>query len=319
MDFQNNNYKTCQLCRGRVKLLIKRIDKYDYYYCTKCSLIFSKPLPSDKEIKEFYDYYFFGKLAEEQMKVYISQVNSNVKKIIKDIKKFINTENVNLLDYGAGNGVYSYCFSINGFNVTYCDFDKKVCEYAKQTFKNRFKVIYLENSNRMLFKKKYDIIFCNQVIEHVKDYLLLLRNFKEILKPNGLLILTTPNQMSKDIIFKPVILKVYLKMTTNSSWPIKQFFKFLKRPWICCDPPRHIYSFNVINIEIALKRADLLPLKIFSEFSINPHYNVKKIKFKNLIELSLLFLSEIGSRIIRFFDPQKYFGDNVVVFAQNVS
>lgn len=215
--------------------------------------------------------------------------------------------------------VFIHIDSINGFNVTHTDFDKKVCEYAKRRFKNRFKVIYLGNSNRVLFTEKYDIIFCNQVIEHVKDYLSLLRDFKELLKPNGLLILTTPNQMSKDIIFKLLMLKIYLRKTTNSSLPIKQFIKFLKKPWICCDPPRHIYSFNVINMKIALERVGLLPLKVFSEFSINPHYSLKNIKFKNLIEFFLLFLSEIGSRIIRFFDLRKYFGDNVVIFAQKAS
>lgn len=64
-DFRNNNFKNCQLCKGKVKLLINRIDKYDYYYCTNCSLILSKPLPSDKEIKEFYEQRFIDKPSEE--------------------------------------------------------------------------------------------------------------------------------------------------------------------------------------------------------------------------------------------------------------
>jgi SAM-dependent methyltransferase len=81
------------------------------------------------------------------------------------------------------------------------------------------------------------------VVEHVHDPLQLLAECRRILKPNGTLVIITPN---------------------SDSWAHRHF----GRDWRGLEPPRHIRVFNSANIKGLLESVGLRPVRI-STLAIN--------------------------------------------------
>jgi len=315
----------CLICDNDLMFIAKRKDKYSYYRCKKCGLITCFPKPTDREIQNYYTGFFSNKKPFEGKKFNLisDSVFDDVKKISSDIKKIkdFNKKNISLLDFGGGRGFYSNAFQKSGFNVTLFEIDEESIEYVRKHF-NNFKVV-----NKLSSKNKFDIIYCNHVIEHCKEPDLFLRDLKKYLKKNSLLIITTPNQECREFYFRPPWLMHYLSGITG-----KKFYKlpyaasrFLKYPWICCDPPRHLYSFNKNNFARLLKKEKFTPLKIFTEYSTMQYYtmkfncNLKIDSVKSIFRFFHNLYALAGIRFLKFIDKNNDFGSGLVAYAENKS
>lgn len=103
---------------------------------------------------------------------------------------------INLLDYGCGDGYWPLFFSqFSACKVTGVDYNPLRLERARSIVKNaNFIEADLLKKNKTL--KKNDIVFCSQVVEHIKDDVSFLKNIRNHLKQDGVLILGTPNEGS---------------------------------------------------------------------------------------------------------------------------
>jgi 2-polyprenyl-3-methyl-5-hydroxy-6-metoxy-1,4-benzoquinol methylase len=128
--------------------------------------------------------------AEEQLRWEIIQ------DFLNEIGSLADLSHPKILDIGCGRGWMSNLLSFYG-ETTGIEPVKAVVKYAKKLFPNinfRYgKAEDLITEGKTLF---YDIVVCSEVIEHIphtekKGFLLKIR---ELLKPNGFLILTTPRK-----------------------------------------------------------------------------------------------------------------------------
>jgi len=113
------------------------------------------------------------------------------------IKREIDKKgSVSLLDYGCGDGYWSLVFSrFSDCKVTGVDYNPLRLERAKANAKNaRFIEMDLSNPNANI--GKFNIVFCSQVVEHIKDDISFLRGIGDYLKKDGVVILGTPNEGS---------------------------------------------------------------------------------------------------------------------------
>lgn len=312
----------CLICKNELKFIIKRNDKYSYYKCKNCNLITCFPKLSDEELKEYYTGFSNEESVEEKVfEIRKKRVEDDVERIVRDmkeIKDFNKKNNLTLLDFGGGVGFYSNGFSKQGFDVTLFEIDKKSIDYVKKHF-NNFKI-----TDKLSNEDKFDIVYCNQVIEHVKYPDLFLQELKNHIKEGGLLIITTPNQQAKEFYFRPLWFLYYLKrITGNKIYRIpKTMISFIKSPWICCDPPRHLYSFNKRNIQMLLKNENLIPIKVFTEYSTMQYYTLKSNcnlnirKPKDVLRFIHNIYAIIGISFIKFLDKQNKFGGGLIAYAE---
>ncbi|MBU0953699.1 MAG: class I SAM-dependent methyltransferase [Nanoarchaeota archaeon] len=92
-----------------------------------------------------------------------------------------------LLDAGCGKGQLVNAASLLGFTVTASDID--VTEY-----KGNESFVAADLNKHLPFEdEKFSIVSCVEVIEHIESPWSLIKEFHRILKPSGILILTTPN------------------------------------------------------------------------------------------------------------------------------
>lgn len=104
-----------------------------------------------------------------------------------------------LLDIGCGVGRTSFMAALQGFNVIGVDIERKAINVAKTSAKklNLEKKCVFDHGNilkqKKLYNKKFDVIICSEVIEHVSRPQKIINLAFRLLKKNGLFILTTPH------------------------------------------------------------------------------------------------------------------------------
>lgn len=132
-----------------------------------------------------------------------------------------------LVDVGCGNGTLIERLKNLGWRVEGVELDGLAAQVARR---RNLEVYYGTLEARNYPDESFDAVTISHVIEHVYDPLQLLRECHRILKPQGRLIVATPNL---------------------SSWGHKYF----KAAWLGLDPPRHLQVFTSSLLVLLAKRA----------------------------------------------------------------
>lgn len=149
----------CKICGFEDENL--NINSILYHKCLKCGFLSkddSHILSSEEEHKRY-------RLHNNNDEGYYNYQ----KKFFLQIEPYLFGD---VLDYGCGdNHILANIISSNGYNSSYYD-------------------LYFYNENSVL-EKLYDVIILEEVIEHIKDPLLLLKKLKLLLNVSGKLIIRT--------------------------------------------------------------------------------------------------------------------------------
>ncbi|QQK08630.1 class I SAM-dependent methyltransferase [Miniphocaeibacter halophilus] len=116
---------------------------------------------------------------------------------VKYIKKYLKYSD-NILDLGAGTGIYSLYFNKLGHEVTAVELVEKHCNIINEKSKEKIKVV---NSDALSYMKtlpddSMDIIFCFGPMYHMEDYnerLELLKECKRVIKEEGKIFISIIN------------------------------------------------------------------------------------------------------------------------------
>ena len=124
---------------------------------------------------------------------------------IKGNKKYRPLIGLNAVDIGCGGGILSQSLARLGANVLGIDASAENCKAAEQARQNDFSFnsAYYDNGSTLKFqcrtsdalaltcREKFDIVCAVEVIEHVNDASLFLDSCHSLLKPGGILIMST--------------------------------------------------------------------------------------------------------------------------------
>jgi SAM-dependent methyltransferase len=148
--------------------------------------------------------------------------------------------NSRLLDIGCGNGVMLDRMKLLGWDVEGIETDPVACKLANA---KHSKVYLSELAGRKYADDHFDVIILNHVLEHANDPIRLTKECHRILKPNGKIIIVTPNALSFG-------------------------HRHFKESWRGLEPPRHIFIFNTKNIRIIAEE---------SGFDINRYHLISRV------------------------------------------
>jgi 2-polyprenyl-3-methyl-5-hydroxy-6-metoxy-1,4-benzoquinol methylase len=134
-----------------------------------------------------------------------------------------------LLEIGCGSGHQLEFLRQLGWQVEGLDLDPTAVEIAS----SRGLAIHLGSLKEQKFPdRSFDAVVSSHVIEHVHDPTGLLAECRRILRPDGKLVIITPN---------------------TASWGHAWF----RSNWLHLDPPRHLHLFNPTSLRRAAKDAGL--------------------------------------------------------------
>lgn len=157
-----------------------------------------------------------------------------------------------VLDVGCGSGVVADLLASMGAVVTGVDANAKAIEFARATFRRAnldFRCAYVEELDYA--SASIDGIYCLEVIEHLYQQQVhaLLATFARLLRPGGVLTLTTPNY--------------------RGIWPVIELAMDRLRLAAPMAEHQHVTRFDRASLRQALVGADweILRLATFSTFA----------------------------------------------------
>ncbi len=114
-------------------------------------------------------------------------------KILKKIFTKYIKENYKVLDVGCGRSLFTEIKQNWLFQIYAGDIEYSLILSRKKEFSNINWLIM--DANQLPFKREsFDVIFAGEIIEHMPEPIITLSEWRNMLHPGGLLILTTPNK-----------------------------------------------------------------------------------------------------------------------------
>lgn len=135
-----------------------------------------------------------------------NQILARNEKIANLIQKFAPT-GAEVLDIGCG------CKTLSKFVMNYTGVD--IEDYGLKI--RHFYKVDLDNEWLLFDAHSFDVIVCSEVLEHLFNIINLLKDMQRILKPEGILIITLPNELTIDRRIKLLFSKT-LKIDIDHKW-----------------------------------------------------------------------------------------------------
>ena len=290
MNNINLNKKLCPLCEAEANEnnivdIVENIweNNKNVYECSNCKLYFIDE-PSQSEIEFLYNSDFYArnnniiyKFIDAKMK-YARALNR-----FNYIKKFIKkTDNLNVLEIGASDGLLLSIFKKENFNVFGYELNENARKEALKKYDIKMKDDFLKDKN--IDKNKYNIVIMSHILEHFTNPKYILNSVHNFIG-GGV----------NDILFIEIPYTPNYKIVSKDD--MKIFFE-----------TEHTVHFNEKNISLLMKECNFRILDIcYNEYNINDN-NLKKniwlgkFDFKSSINF-LYFISKIC------FNPKNAFID----------
>ncbi len=176
----------CPVCGNDsfTSLFLKRGEPF--VKCNNCSLVLINPRPDYEKIRETYDNDYsrdYANKADKKLKRSLRRVKL-VKKKFNSIGRW--------LDIGCSAGFVVKAASKSGFDAFGVDVEPWGINYGKTNLGlNNLSTGLIEEQDYP--KEFFDVISLYDVIEHVPDLNILVKELKRILAPNGVIDIITPD------------------------------------------------------------------------------------------------------------------------------
>lgn len=226
--------------------------------CNNCHLIYYTPQPSLRELEEFYNSETYRSEFSESLMSGPEFATNRYLQFEKSLKKYVpqilTQSSRKLLDIGCGTGHFLKVAEQHSWEVEGIEISSKAAQDASKKIHGE---IFVGDLLSIDFSThNYDVITLYHVIEHLLDPICFLRRIKELLKPNGILFLETPN--------------------INSIG-----FKLTQEKWSHLIPPEHIIYFQPDSLSFALKKTDFTSNYIYT---ISPQIIESLQKYPHIVQ-----------------------------------
>lgn len=226
---------TCILCGSdNCRIYFDNIkEKFCIVKCDLCGLVYIHPQPSEYQIKKLYDEsYYDGWGLQHDWDAVQRIKNLTFHKRFNEIEKY--KSGGRFLDVGCAMG-----FSLEvAQERNWEPHGVEISEYSSTIAKKKFgKAVFngrLEEAN--FESESFDVILMSDLLEHVPNPNLILIEARRILKPGGLIAITTPNIASVSSIL-------------------------MKEQWVNIKF-EHLFYFSPTTIKLLLEKNNFYVLKI---------------------------------------------------------
>lgn len=302
----------CKACGEKELRKIYLYDEYSILKCPKCGTGVASPIPDEHVIENFYNG-FLSSLSKEE----VLKKAPLAKKFFNRIK-LTSPNNLNFLDLGGGEGLFSHAFEYYSFGTsTYVDRDPKSCEFVKKNLNiNKVLTGDVNNLFTILNEDRYDVIYSRHLIEHLADPFEAIEKSIQILQHNGLAIHQCPNADSLEyLVYKNSNLWTRYRTIRESTGlsHIYLFWRFLAGDILHgMDPPRHLWAITPKGMMLWAKRKNY-HVEVFTthigDLPFSPEFKKKKspgFRFAKFIGQEILAPIRGGTHLIAKFCKQPY-------------
>jgi len=214
------NPRACNLCGGREVRPLYEVDGFHIVRCVRCDLIYVAEQVGQKQLSEYYGEAYYTGAQDKGYADYIGRRDSrkhHFRSLIPSIKRHLNVESPRVLDVGCAAGCFLEVAREKGWEAQGVELSAFAAEYARSRL--GLQVFTGTLNEAALAGTSFDLITFWDVIEHVPDPLAVLREARRLLRPNGLVAVSTGDICG-------VTARVY------------------GRRWALLAPPGHLFYFS---------------------------------------------------------------------------
>lgn len=336
-SIRTRSCSSCYLCGSRGEVRYQRVrdfafgvpGEWNFLHCSDCGLLWLDPQPVPENVALIYEGYQTHKIKTERkfastrdvlrravlsrfygydldctwssgksiLGTILSRIPFARELMGMEIMHISAREGGRLLDVGCGSGKFLATMRDLNWQVQGTEIDVAAADIAKQV--HDLPVFVGELRDASFENESFDVITLNHVIEHVYDPIELLKECSRLLRPDGKLILATPNTQSLG-------------------------HAIFRRWWRGLEPPRHLILFSTQALKICLEKAGLhvvamqsssrmaLPLYVSSELikraeTESPWYCSKAAGFLKLQGCLFQFIEAIAGTFSKGIGEEIYF------------
>jgi len=245
--------KQCFICNKSNFQHYCNIDHYKYIQCTDCNLVYVDVIESWDILQHSYDGGFLKSFRRKLMSPFRTFKNhknfDTLTRRADNIVNFLqeqsgNSIKVNFLDIGCNKGfllasAIKKSWNVHGIEVVgelLGAFRKHYKGFASQTIIGKINDFHLKFNNT-----SFDIITAIDVIEHLEDPVKEMQTIYEMLSPNGIFVIQTPDASCQQAVDE-------------------------KEKWGALKPLEHLHLFSPNNLETFAKKIGYKDIAFFPCF-----------------------------------------------------
>lgn len=102
------------------------------------------------------------------------------------------------LEIGPGSGIYIPTLKSLCARVYVTDCERQYLEAIEKSYRNdpALTIVVDDITQSQLEERSFDLVLCSEVVEHIADSGAAIRNIARVMKPDGILVLSTPQRYS---------------------------------------------------------------------------------------------------------------------------
>ncbi len=179
--------QNCRLCNSpKIRLVLKRDDVH-IFRCFDCGIVFLGNELDEKAIEDLYKYY-----SPTGISNYLSPVTKlSYERLLAGFEKY--RKNNRLIDVGCGAGHFMQCAAEKDWRADGTEISDEAIEIARGKRQN---IIKGDIASLDLEKEKYDVATLFELMEHAVNPEGIIKKLSYIIRPGGLVYMTTPNYNS---------------------------------------------------------------------------------------------------------------------------
>ena len=229
--------------RGTDRLYRTTSKQFQVVECGRCRLIRLCPQPGPEELPAYYPpSYWFEPARSEADRLEELYRRFVLRDHVRFVKRALaaSGESGLVLDVGCGGGLFLGMLAQAGIKVAGLDFSLDAASLAWR--RQGVPAVCASLAHAPFAAGSCAVVTMFHVLEHLYDPFTYVESARELLRPNGRLVIQAPNA---------------------ASWQ----FLMLGENWSGLDIPRHLLTFRVSDLEVLLDRCGFEPVR-YKHFSL---------------------------------------------------
>lgn len=209
-------------------------DRFEMVTCRRCQTLYTAHLPEAEGAEDYNRYY------QEENLTAPAFIDRRLDEIVAGFAGY--HQDGHLLDVGFGAGTLLEAAHRAGWQAFGVEVSQRAADHVRAM---GFEVVCGTLAEAQYPSNYFDVVTASEVLEHVVDPQTILQEIARVLRPGGLLWLTTPHGRGISA-------------------------RILGLKWSTVSPPEHLQLFSRSGIKTMLEAAGLRPVQVVTE-GVNPY------------------------------------------------
>jgi 2-polyprenyl-3-methyl-5-hydroxy-6-metoxy-1,4-benzoquinol methylase len=214
-------------CSFNPKAEYARQGAWTYLRCPNCRLVLLHPVPDEADLRSYYNHSY-----QVNFEKYHRDIRRRAAPLLRDLREQFPHRG-RLLEVGCAYGGFLAEAQRDGWDVTGVELSEAAARHAREQSGLRVFSGSLESQINEI-GQPFDVVVMLHVIEHIPEPIQLLEMCRILTKPNGLLLLKTPNVAS------------LIARLSGSTWQ-----------WL--SPPAHLWLYSPATVGRLLCKSGYQP------------------------------------------------------------